>query len=100
MEYQPAYQPTSPSKSETTHSLRQLGISLREMYQSGYDDGTEDGYRNGKEDGYNKGYKEGYEQGAEDGYHRGYMFGLIAGVASLVSVFTVAVLTRPKPSSR
>ena len=97
MEYQPAYQ-LSPGKSETTHSPRQLGISLRDMYEAGYDDGEATGYQNGKEDGYNKGYKEGYEQGTEDGYHRGYMFGLITGVASLVSVFTMAALTRPKPS--
>ena len=104
MDYQPAYQPASPNKSEPTNLPPLSSLSPREMYQSGYDDGEEDGFRNGEEQGYEKGNKEGYqagyEDGLEDGYKRGYMIGVAAGIISIVSVLTVAVLTRPKPSSR
>lgn len=101
MDYQPAYQPTSPNKSDNSSPPV---LSLREMYQSGYDDGEEDGYQNGTDHGYEKGraegYQAGYENGLDDGYKRGYMIGLAAGIISIVSVLTAVVLTRPKPSSR
>ena len=104
MEYQPAYQPASPSKSEPINLPSLSSPSLSEMYHAGYDNGEEDGFRNGEEQGYEKGnkkgYQAGYEDGLEDGYKRGYMIGLAAGIVSIVSVLTVAVLTRPKPSSR